>query len=186
MDAFGYLSVLLSIILGLAITQLLQGLRGLLIARRAVIFYLPPVVWTGLLLLMAVQSWWSMYGMYRRTTWTFGQFGLVLLQTIVLYMLAALVLPDLDASESRDLKRHYFDQRRWFFGLGTLLLIVSVAKDLVLDGRMPSPANLAFHATFFVAWAIAAFTRNEKYHQALPGFMALSFGAYIVLLFARL
>jgi hypothetical protein len=186
MDAFSYLSVLLSIILGLAITQLLQGLRGLLIARRQVIFYLPPVAWTGLLLVMAVQSWWSMYGMYRRTTWTFVQFGMVLLQTIVLYMLAALVLPDFDARESRDLRRHYFDQTRWFFGLGTVLLVVSVAKDLVLDGRIPATANLAFHAVFLVAWAIAALTRNETYHRALPGFMVLSFGGYIALLFARL
>ena len=33
MDAFSYLSVLLSIILGLAITQVLQGFRGLMLAR---------------------------------------------------------------------------------------------------------------------------------------------------------
>jgi hypothetical protein len=32
MDAFGYLSVLLSIILGLAIAQVLQGYRSLLLA----------------------------------------------------------------------------------------------------------------------------------------------------------
>jgi hypothetical protein len=34
MDAFSYLSVLLSIIIGLAITQVLQGYRGLLLARH--------------------------------------------------------------------------------------------------------------------------------------------------------
>jgi hypothetical protein len=33
MDAFGYLSVLLSIIVGLAITQVLRGFRGLMLAR---------------------------------------------------------------------------------------------------------------------------------------------------------
>ena len=33
MDAFSYLSVLLSIILGLAIAQVLQGYRALLLAR---------------------------------------------------------------------------------------------------------------------------------------------------------
>ena len=32
MDAFSYLSVLLSIILGLAITQVLQGFRGLMLS----------------------------------------------------------------------------------------------------------------------------------------------------------
>lgn len=33
MDAFSYLSVLISIILGLAVTQVLQGFRGLMLAR---------------------------------------------------------------------------------------------------------------------------------------------------------
>ena len=33
MDAFSYLSVLLSIILGLAIQQILQGYRALILAR---------------------------------------------------------------------------------------------------------------------------------------------------------
>lgn len=34
MDAFSYLSVLLSIILGLAIQQILQGYRALILRRR--------------------------------------------------------------------------------------------------------------------------------------------------------
>ena len=48
MDAFSYLSVLLSIILGLAITQILQGYRGLLLARGRVTFYVPSLIWTAL------------------------------------------------------------------------------------------------------------------------------------------
>lgn len=36
MDEFGYLSVLLSIILGLSVTQLLQGLSGIIQARARV------------------------------------------------------------------------------------------------------------------------------------------------------
>jgi hypothetical protein len=33
MDEFSYLSVLLSVILGLAVTQILKGFRGLLLSR---------------------------------------------------------------------------------------------------------------------------------------------------------
>ena len=47
MDAFSYLSVLLSIILGLAITQLLQGVGRLLQERQRVRIYWPVLVWTG-------------------------------------------------------------------------------------------------------------------------------------------
>jgi hypothetical protein len=38
MDEFGFLAVLLSIILGLAVTQILTGFRGLLLTRATVKF----------------------------------------------------------------------------------------------------------------------------------------------------
>jgi len=92
-DAFAYLSVLISIILGLAITQVLQGLRGLVIARARVRMYWPSVAWAILMLLVSVQSWWAMFGMRQLESWSFAQFTVVLVQVIATYMLAALVLP---------------------------------------------------------------------------------------------
>jgi hypothetical protein len=47
-NSFDYLSVLLSIILGLAITQVLQGLRGLILTRAKVKLYIPTLIWAGL------------------------------------------------------------------------------------------------------------------------------------------
>ena len=63
MDSFNYLSVLLSIILGLAITQVLQGLRGLILTRAKVKLYIPTLIWVGLTLLIAIQGWWASFGM---------------------------------------------------------------------------------------------------------------------------
>ncbi len=185
-DAFSYLSVLISIVIGLAITQILQGYRTLLISRRRVRFFGPTLGWGGLLLLIAVQSWWAMFGMRQHVRWTFLQFAIVLLQTILLYLLAALVIPDVGSEKDVDLKDHYFGQVRWFFGFGMALLIVSVAKDLIVTGLWPSPINLAFHAAFFSAWTIAAFTKHQGYHQLLPWLMAVGFGLYILVLFSRL
>ena len=51
MESFNYLSVLLSIILGLAITQVLLGFRGLILTRVKVKLYLPTVIWVELALL---------------------------------------------------------------------------------------------------------------------------------------
>jgi hypothetical protein len=186
MDAFSYLSVLISIILGLAITQILQGLRGLVINRRHVAVYWPSVAWAGLLLLINVQAWWAMYGMRQKLTWTFLEFAMVLLQVIVLYMLAGLVLPDLQSSNRTNLKQHYFEQARWFYGLAVFLLVVSVTKDVVLDGRMPKVTNLAFHGLWASVWATGAFTTSESYHRWIPALTILSFVAYIGLLFGRL
>jgi zinc transporter ZupT len=105
-DAFSYLSVLISIVIGLAITQILQGYRTLLISRRRVRFFGPTLAWGGLLLLIAVQSWWAMFGMRQHARWTFVEFAILLLQTILLYLLAALVIPDVGCEQDVDLKDH--------------------------------------------------------------------------------
>jgi hypothetical protein len=186
MDAFSYLSVLISIVIGLAITQLLQGYRTILIARARVRFFGAPLGWAALLLILSVQMWWSMFGLSQHGQWSFLQFTMVLLQVVLLYMLTALVFPDVGSDQRVDLREHYFSQAPWFFGFGMSLLIVSVVKDLIVTGLWPGRTNLAFHALFFTAWAFAAVTKWEPYHRVLPWLMTLVFSLYILLLFAKL
>jgi hypothetical protein len=184
-DQFSYLSVLLSIILGLAITQILKGFRGIVLARSRVRMYWPVLAWAALLLLIDVQSWWAMFGLRSISNWTFPGFSIVLAQTIAQYMLAAIVFPDF-ASEKVDLSEHYHDHTRWFFGLLVLLLLISLGKDLVLAGHLPDNTDIAFHLCFIATSVPAMYVRNEWYHKALPVFGLLLFVAYISLLFMNL
>lgn len=55
LDSFSYISVLLSIVIGLAITQVLQGLRVLMLTRETARLYAPSLIWTALVLLIAMQ-----------------------------------------------------------------------------------------------------------------------------------
>ncbi len=186
MDAFSYLSVLLSIILGLAITQVLQGVRGLLLARTRVRIFLPVLLWAGMIVAMAVQSWWASFGLADHREWTFGAFGIVLVQTILLYMLAALVLPDFPPDAPTDLHAHYYRERMAFFGIVVVMLVVSALKDVVLDRHPPSGANLAFHLVFIATGLVAMIARHRRVHEALALATAALLTSYIALLFARL
>ena len=186
MDAFSYLSVLLSIILGLAITQVLQGLRGLMHARARLRLYAPTMIWALLLLVVFVQSWWSEFGLRRHESWTFLGFSVVVAHSLFLYMLGALVLPDVHGGEPVDLREHYYDSHRWFFSFVVLAALAGIAKDLALDGLWPKPENLAFQLSFATTAAIAAITRREWYHQLLAPVAALAFACYIALLFSQL
>lgn len=191
MDEFSYLSVLLSIVLGLGITQLLTALGRLIQARERVRMYWPAPAWAVLLLVTHVQTWWTMFGLRDEGAWTFFTFLLVLLQPVLLYLLAALVLPDFgetaDPGEGTvDLRRHYFRQARWFFGLGVALLAVSVLKDVALEGELPDPPNLVAHLLFAALWGTAAVTRRERYHLLLAPASFLLFTGYVALLFMRL
>ena len=187
MDQFSYLSVLLSIILGLAITQVLKGFRGILLARSRVRMYWPVLFWAIGLLGICVQSWWTMFGLREVVEWTFAQFAVILLQTVFTYMLAGLVFPDFFGDETIELRSHYFAHAPWFFSLFIAVLITSLAKDLVISGHLPDDrVNVGFHLVFIAVFVIAVLTRREWFHKALSLVGFVAFGAYTLLLFSRL
>lgn len=185
MHAFKYLSVLISIVLGLGITQLLSAFARWLELRAEVKPYGPAALWAAFLMLVSVQTWWAMFGLRESTSWTFLQFAMVLTQPMLLFLLTTLALPG-PASAERDLKAWFFRHRVWFFSLFLGLLAVSVAKDVVVGGRLPSAPNLAFHAGLAACGAAALASRRDGV-QLAAGLAAVGLiVAYVGVLFANL
>jgi hypothetical protein len=186
MDEFGYLAVILSIILGLSITQLLQGLSQLINARDRVRLYGPAVGWALVLLMIDVQAWWAMFGYRNRHDWTFPQFGILILETIILYLLAALALPATFGEGTVDLRANYFRHWRWFFALLIAVLLVSLAKSLIFDGVLTRGLDLGFHLSWIAISIAALITRSDLFHKVVVWVTGLSFLTYIATLFFQL
>ena len=108
MDSFTYISVLLSIVLGLAITQVLLGFRGLILTRATVKLYIPTLIWAAVALLVPIQAWWASFAMREQANWTFLALLVIILEMISIYMMAALVLPDIVGEKYVDLRQHFF------------------------------------------------------------------------------
>jgi hypothetical protein len=187
MDAFGYLAVLISIVLGLGITNLLIGVALLVRRRHQVRLFWPAPFWISTLFLVHVQTWWAMFGLRSVVRWNFAAFLIVLLQPVLLFLMAALIAPDLaDALEPIDTRAAYFHQARWFFGALLLALVVSVSKDVVVYGRLPERDNLIAHAIFMMIAATGLLVRREGVHKVLAPLGLLLISVYIGLLFTTL
>ncbi len=186
MSAFDYLSVLISIILGLGITQILSGFGRLLNVRSRVRWYGPAVAWGILLLLIHVQTWWAMFQLRRQADWTLPVFLFVLLLPILLYLMAALALPDAGGTEPIDMRASYHAHAGWFFGLALLVIATSMLRPIVLGGRFRLDLDHAFQTLFFAGALGAALTHREWYHRwnAAVSFVLILF--YILSLFAPL
>lgn len=187
-DEFQYLAVLISIVLGLGLTQLLTNLGRLAQSRARVRHYWPATVWTVLLFFILVQSWWAMYDMRGHQGWTFLKFVLILATPTALYLMAALALPEVDArsTEPVDLRAHYFAQTRWFFGASVALIVSSLLRPLAMDGWIPLDLDRVIQLVFLAAAASAMFIRREWLHKVLAVGTAGLYAAYVTLLFARL
>ena len=186
MDAFSYLSVLLSIIIGLGMTQILTAVGRLIRHRDRVTMDWLPLLWAAVMLIVFVQVWWSSFGLRQFRNWTFVGFLLVLAQTCTLYLMSAVILPEQVDEARTDLAAHYQRQQRWFFSLLLATLVVSVLKDQVINGHWPSALNLGFHI-FLAAVSISAISvSRRRYHEIVGVIGAVGIAAYIWVLFMRL
>ena len=186
MDSFSYLSVFISLILGLGVTHLLTGVATLIRSRRELRLWWPTPLWMATTFLIQVQTWWALFTLRTIEHWSFAAFLIVLLQPVAIFMMAALIVPRTLSGETADLKDEYFREFRWFFSALLLALIASLAKNLILTGDLPEPRNLAAHIVF-IGISIAAFvSRSARVHLilALAGLALLT--GYIALLFTTL
>ena len=185
-DAFAYLSVLLSIILGLAIAEVLQGYGSLLLSRSRVRLYAPPLIWSVMMLLMATQFWWASFGLANREHWDFAAFSAVLLQTVMMYMGASVILPKPGSDEPIDLKAHYYREATPFFTFGLLFLLVGFVKDWLLDQSFVRPLSLPFMAFFTGMTALALIVRKPIVHEVIAPVMAIAVTTFFLFLFMEI
>lgn len=185
MNTFEYLAVLFSIIVGLALTEMLQSIRALLLDRARVTIFWPSVLRAAMLLIVLVQVWWSVFGL-RNTDWSFGRYAIVLVHIGILYLATAVALPDAGARETSDLRQHYWSGARPFYLLLFAAVLVSLAKDLVISGALPGAVNVGFHVLFGAVGLAGAWSRSDRVHLLLTGSLLAAFLLYVVLLFDRL
>jgi hypothetical protein len=185
-DPFSYLSVLLSIILGLGLTQLLTATGRMIRHRDRVKVHWLPLLWAGVLLLIYVQVWWSMYGLRLRREWTFLGFVTVLAQTATLYVMAAVALPEQIDEAGVDLGEYFDRNHRWFFAFFLVTLAVSIAKDVILGGRLPDATNLIFHGVLATGCVIGLLVHGRRHQEVLGVAFAGTIVAYIAVLFTHL
>ncbi len=186
MDAFSYLSVILSIVLGLALTQILQGYRAVLLAKRRVRHSATVLIWSGLFVAIVAQAWWASFGLRDHAHWEFATFAIILAQMGFVYMGAALIFPDIPPEGDIDLGEHWDRHRGAFFGFMLAMLAASLLKSISLDGRLPAPADTLFHGILAAIAIIGIWARPARVQLLIACASILFMISYVALLFAHI
>jgi hypothetical protein len=184
--AFDYLTILISIVLGLAIANVLARLATVITARERVDFYWPPVAWAIWLFFIAVQHWWAFWGERHTAQWTFGIFWLQLLVPVDMFVLSALVLPERDENGKLDLADWYFRNRAWFFGFMFFLPALSLLEEYARTGRIASTLNFAFLLAFDVVIVIALLLKSRRAQEWITAQALVMTLLYVTLLFTQM
>jgi hypothetical protein len=85
-----------------------------------------------------------------------------------------------------DLKDCYYREARWYFGALLLVVLDSVAKNVLVKGQLQTGVDLAGHIIFAVLCIAGIAMRREWVHKTIAVVALLVFASYIALLFVPL
>jgi hypothetical protein len=170
--------VLASVIVGLAVTHLLQGVAKLIQHPDRRKLYWVHLLWVAVMFLNALLVWWWEFQLASVHRWTFELYFFVISFSVILYLICAVLMPD-SLGDYDSYRAYYFSRRRWLLGL---VLIFSIMDwvDSAVKGREHLASlgwlYLVFAVTrpILLLWAIKS--RSAKLHAALP----IIFGAELL------
>lgn len=166
-SAFEYVSILVSIILGLGITQILSSFADLLYNHKRVKFYWPHSIWVLFVLFLHVQDWFVTYQLKDKTIWRLPELLFILLYPITLFVAAKMLLPTNEEEEKYDMKMFYNNQYSIIFiiiGVSILLSILFNTFFLAKSVLQQAPLLLFF---FVVMYLSIKKIRHQLAHQTL-------------------
>ncbi len=172
MSVIEYVSVFVSIVLGLAVAELGSDFHKLMRARRRVQWDWMSLALAFVMLLEVVQFWWLSYDWYAQSTGLrLVEFLPNLLLLLLIYLMAAAVLPDEVPEQGLNLRLFYVETAPYFW---SLVLVMTVAIILILGPRnagsydvLAVARNQIVNIAILLAVAPLLFIRNIRVHQAV-------------------
>jgi len=179
-DAFNYVAVLVSIIVGLAATRLLSGMSEMLqVANRPRVYWI-HVMWILNMFMELMLYWWVLYRWHYTTHWTFFLFIWVTIPAILVYLTSAVLYPgELETSGSPDWRDYFYKNRRSLFLIFGSIPPLDII-DTLLKGKQHFIDQGVLYLPFIGFWCFgciaAAITRNPRFHAT----WAIAFPAGVI------
>ncbi len=167
MSPFEYVVVLISIILGLGITVILNGVARLVSRWGSLSLFWPYLIWVVLVFVMHIHEWWIMYELRTMPSWSILTFLLIILYPVQLFILANLLFQ----KKQQDLKQYYYVMYPKFLLCALLLIATAVLTDVLVSGR-PFNEQAVKVVLFGILLAVYLFRpKNDWIHGALALFL---------------
>lgn len=166
-SAFEYVTVLISIVLGLGITQVLTGIADLVHQSNRVKVYWPHFVWVFLVLLMHVQEWWVTYDLKNYEPWRLPTFFFIMLYPVNLFILARLLFPFGMQEGIIDLKTFYFENYRKIFGFTCALILLAILDGVFIRNRSILDESLKLILLLLMLFFISRKSLAELAHKII-------------------
>ena len=171
MDTFNYLSVMISIILGVGVTTLFVGIGNLLQIKHRIKHYWLFSLWVLILITAHVHLWWSLWALRESVVWTYLLFLYLLIGPAILVIAGHILIPGEFYGQDGvdhglfDLKQHYYDSSPLFFGIFAVVVAWAMILEPVLGVRNFFVTFRIVQIIGFILVSSCAIYKNKTLHE---------------------
>lgn len=173
MSAFEYLSVFISIILGLAVVHLLGGVSLILDRRVIARLYWVHMVWVANMFSLICWVWWANWQLNDIEAFSVFHYIAMVLFSVVVYLMCGLLFP-VKGNEVEDFHEQFEMNRARFFYLAQVMLVAAMLKGYV-DRQVLVEPNTLERYVMFVSLALLFGLGSRLRSQAYQGSIAVIF-----------
>jgi hypothetical protein len=169
-----HIETFISIVVGLALSDVAHSLHRMLRAGRRVRWDLLTPLAALLVTCSVVNTWWTLDLVFSHAV-TFAAFLPNLGSLVLLFLLASATLPDQVPAEGLDLKAYYLENRTYFWGLFALWIAALVVNEALLSTAAGRSAGDILASTwrnllFVPVFGILMWTRRRWVHGIVLAF----------------
>ncbi|NNM04275.1 MAG: hypothetical protein HKO65_04170 [Gemmatimonadetes bacterium] len=169
MDPYEYLTVFVSVVLGLAVVHLLSGVSLILDTRVREKLDWIHSLWTANVFVTTLLVWWFNFALTDVQVWTLPHFLNLVAYSVVLYLMSGLLYP-VRGDEIVDFRAHFEANRPRFFSVLLAFQAVDFA-DAALErqalGTSWMPLHLISIVVFGLGFLVAIRSSNRTFHGVL-------------------
>ena len=175
MDKVSMLLTLYSIIAGLGISRLVQGVTAMIQVRSNLRFYWMHTTWIVIIFMAHIVSWFALMRFATGAHWTVFNAMLALFMPILLYVVSDLAVPPLGDGRHTDLREYFFHNCRWFAGLMIAFVVCGGAVQIAVEHQADLSGGALLRALAFVTLAVGVWSRRPAV-QATVALAMLAIG----------
>ncbi|MDX1378884.1 MAG: hypothetical protein R3307_08550 [Anaerolineales bacterium] len=184
MTQFEYVAVLISIIVGLALAQILRGIGRIATDESGPKPYWVHLVLTVYLFFYVTMFWWWEFQLVS-SKWSLSLYVVLIVYATLLFF-ASLVFQPSNLHGIENFKNYYYEKRRIIYGTVIAInfwdIVDTLAKGTVHLADL-GPIYVAGTTLNFILAGFAIYTANERYHQLCVILLTGTFTANMIVLF---
>ncbi len=171
MSKYDIVVTLFTIVYGLMLTDLFFSFHKLLRYRKTVKWHWLPLLAAWYLFLIILKNWWDLAFLEDSPQWMNIVFFLAYGHLLVLIFLSvSTVLPDENQQNGVDLKKYYFENHGYFWGLMSSVVVVSLTIGFIKRLQLSYTFNyleIVGNAVFILLTLILALSRKYWVHSTI-------------------